>query len=222
MSDFKAAVKNHRKYEENFQGILKLPVVLRLKRKNARLTKELRELEKKYQDLLEKFAGIRVVPPSKEPVKIKEEPKTEEIVVCDQAKENEDEEELEIVVCDQIKNNIQIVLEEVEEEDISEGQEDISEAEEDISEAVEEVEAEDISEAVEEGEEEEDTSEAVEEGEAEDTSEAEEAEVYEVTINKKTYYVTNETDSIIYDLDENGDISVEVGKYKNGKPVFTS
>ena len=31
----------------------------------------------------------------------------------------------------------------------------------------------------------------------------------------------NEKDSIIYDIDENGDISIEVGAYKNGKPVFT-
>jgi hypothetical protein len=30
----------------------------------------------------------------------------------------------------------------------------------------------------------------------------------------------NETDSIIYDADENGDISLEVGVYKNGKPIF--
>ena len=30
----------------------------------------------------------------------------------------------------------------------------------------------------------------------------------------------NEKDSIIYDVDENGDVSVEVGVYKNGKPVF--
>ena len=30
----------------------------------------------------------------------------------------------------------------------------------------------------------------------------------------------NETDSIIYDADENGEISLEVGVYKNGKPTF--
>jgi len=33
--------------------------------------------------------------------------------------------------------------------------------------------------------------------------------------------VFNEQDSIIYDTDENGEISVEVGVYKNGKPIFT-
>ena len=42
----------------------------------------------------------------------------------------------------------------------------------------------------------------------------------EVVIKGKTYYVMNETDSVIYDVDENGDISVEAGVYKNGKPSF--
>jgi hypothetical protein len=44
--------------------------------------------------------------------------------------------------------------------------------------------------------------------------------VYEIKINSKTYYVMNEVDSIIYELDSNGDISIEAGKYKSGKPVF--
>jgi hypothetical protein len=50
--------------------------------------------------------------------------------------------------------------------------------------------------------------------------EEEEESVYEVSIKGKTYYVMNEIDSIIYDVDENGDISLEVGIYKEGKPVF--
>ena len=59
-----------------------------------------------------------------------------------------------------------------------------------------------------------------EEEEAEDAEE-EDGEVYEITINKKTYYVVNETNSIIYEADASGDISIEAGKYNNGKPVFT-
>ena len=50
--------------------------------------------------------------------------------------------------------------------------------------------------------------------------EEEEDAVYEVTIKDKTYYVINESDSIIYDADENGDICIEVGIYKKGKPTF--
>ena len=31
---------------------------------------------------------------------------------------------------------------------------------------------------------------------------------------------TNEINGTIYDVDENGDVSLEVGVYKNGKPTF--
>ena len=50
--------------------------------------------------------------------------------------------------------------------------------------------------------------------------EEEEESVYEVVIKGKTYYVTNEVDSVIYDADENGDISIEVGVYKAGVPIM--
>jgi len=48
----------------------------------------------------------------------------------------------------------------------------------------------------------------------------EDTEVVEVNINGKTYYATNEINGIIYDVDENGDVSLEVGVYKNSKPIF--
>ena len=50
--------------------------------------------------------------------------------------------------------------------------------------------------------------------------EEEESEVYDIEINGKTYYVQNEKDSPIYEADENGDISMEVGVYKKGLPTF--
>jgi YHS domain-containing protein len=59
----------------------------------------------------------------------------------------------------------------------------------------------------------------VEEVEVEEEVEEEE-DVYEIQINGKTYYVMNETDSIIYEADENGEITIEAGVYKNGKPTF--
>jgi hypothetical protein len=49
---------------------------------------------------------------------------------------------------------------------------------------------------------------------------AEEEEVYEVTIKGKSYYTSNEKNGTIYGLDENGDVSLEVGVYKAGKPTF--
>jgi hypothetical protein len=54
----------------------------------------------------------------------------------------------------------------------------------------------------------------------EEDAEEEEEEVYEITIQKKTYYVCNEIDSIIYGVDSEGDIGDEVGKYVNGNPTF--
>ena len=50
--------------------------------------------------------------------------------------------------------------------------------------------------------------------------EGEEEDVYEIEINGKTYYVSNEKNSVIYAADEDGEITIEAGVYKNGKPIF--
>jgi hypothetical protein len=34
------------------------------------------------------------------------------------------------------------------------------------------------------------------------------------------YYTTNKENGLIYGIDEDGEISVEVGKFNNGKPKF--
>ena len=88
---------------------------------------------------------------------------------------------------------------------------------EDAAELSEEEVVEGEEEEVVEGEEEE-----VVEGEEEEVveGEEEESEVYDIEINGKTYYVQNEKDSPIYEADENGDISMEVGVYKKGLPTF--
>ena len=63
-----------------------------------------------------------------------------------------------------------------------------------------------------------------ESGSEEDADPAEEEggdeEVYEVIIKGKTYYTSNEKSGVIYGVDENGDVSLEVGVYKDGKPIF--
>ena len=58
--------------------------------------------------------------------------------------------------------------------------------------------------------------------EIEEVEEVEEVEeqVEEMVINGKTYYITNILNSSIYDLDENGEISLEVGKIVNGICTF--
>ena len=114
------------------------------------------------------------------------------------------------------------VIENTEEEEEEKVIEDAQEEEEVIEDAQEEEEEviEDAQEEEEEVIENTEEEEVVEEAQEEEEEDAEEADVYEVTIKGKTYYVSNEVDSVIYAADENGDISIEAGIYKNGKPVF--
>ena len=114
--------------------------------------------------------------------------------------ENTEEEEEEEKVIEDAQEEEE-VIEDAQEEEEEEGIEDTQEEEEEVVEDAQEEE----DEVIEDAQEEED---------------AEEADVYEVTIKGKTYYVSNEVDSVIYAADENGDISIEAGIYKNGKPVF--
>ena len=102
------------------------------------------------------------------------------------------------------------------EEEVDAQEEEVDAQEEEDDEVEEVVEAQVEAEV----EEEEEVDVQEDEEEAEEEAEEEEADVYEVTIKGKTYYVSNEVDSIIYAADENGDISIEAGIYKNGKPVF--
>jgi len=97
------------------------------------------------------------------------------------------------------------------------------EVEETVEDEVEEEEEEEEATVEEEEEEVEVEEDAVEEEEEEvevQEDAVEEEEVYEIQIKGKTYYVTNEINSIIYEADADGDISIEAGVYKNGKPVF--
>jgi len=130
---------------------------------------------------------------SEQPIKI------EEVVVSLQTKIDtlvehiEEEEEEEVVEKAQEKVIVEKVEEVVEEEE----------------EVVEEEVVEEEEEVVEE-----------EEVQEEEEAEEEEEEVYEITIKGKSYYTTNEKNGTIYDIDENGDISEEVGKFENGVAKF--
>ena len=115
-------------------------------------------------------------------------------------------------------------VEEEAEEEASEAEDEEAveeEAEEDAveeaSEAAEEAEEDAVEEASEAAEDEED--EAVEEDEASEAAE-DEGEVFEVQIKGKSYYVTNQTNGIIYSITSDEDVGDEVGKYADGKPIF--
>lgn len=65
------------------------------------------------------------------------------------------------------------------------------------------------------------TTERADEGESSvEDDEDEDEEVMEIIIKGKTYYTTDDQNGVIYDLDEDGEISVEVGYFKNGKHYF--
>ena len=142
----------------------------------------------------------------------------EEEVVVDKQEEEESEEETE----EAVEEEEEEAVEEAVEETVEEEEEAVEETEEEEEEeAVDEEEVEETEEEVEETEEAvEETEEGEEEEEEEEEEAGEEEEVSEVVINGRTYYTTNEKNGIIYDVDENGDISLEVGHYVNGVAKF--
>ena len=189
-----------------------------LKKENNRLQKQIRKLEKQLIAVLLRENKKEVIDLSTE-VPIKEEklspntlhrnfiekqnitittPEIIEVSTHAVEEEVEVEEEEEVVVEEEELEEVEEVVEEEVEEEVV-----VEEEEEEVEEEVEEEEV--VEEVVEEVEEEE---------------EEEEESVYEVVIKGKTYYVMNEVDSVIYDADENGDISIEVGIYKAGVPTF--
>ncbi len=184
-------------YKTNYDALLELPLVKHLIKENKKLKKQNSKLEKK---LLSVLLGNQDSKKKRLPLYIKQEP-TDDVVTDDV-----------VIIEPPVKpENIvyEIVEEEVEEEEeevvvVVEEEEKVVEEEEKVVEEEEKV-----------VEEEEEVVEVVVVEEDEDSG-----EVYEVVIKGKTYYVMNETDSVIYDVDENGDISLEVGIYKNGKPSF--
>jgi hypothetical protein len=228
------------------EEIKKHPFVKSLLKKNKNLEKENRKLEKKLLALLlkgDKKREVIVVDDDDEPVYvppvkkvvIKEEPQVKKVVIKEESqktletfieKQNitivippvvavEEEEEEEVAA-----DGVEEEEVEVEEEEVEVEEEDVEVEEEEVEVEEEEVEVEEEEVEVEEEEVEVEVEEVEVEVEEEEVEEEDEESVYEITIKGKTYYVTNEVDSIIYVADDNGDISEEVGVFKNGKPVF--
>jgi len=166
-----------------------------------------KEIKKVVQEIVEEVVieveeEEEVVVEEEEVVEVEEEEVEEEEVVEVEEEEVVEVEEEEVVEVEEEEvvevEEEEVVEEEVEEEEVEE--------EEVVEEEVVEVEEEEVVE--------------VEEEEVVEVEEGEEEDVYEIQINGKTYYVTNEIDSIIYEADEEGEITIEAGAYKNGKPVF--
>jgi hypothetical protein len=178
---------------------------------------------------IEEVVNDEVVVEEEEEEEVVEEEVVEEEVVEEEVVEEEEEEEVveEEVVEEEVEEE-EVVEEEVVEEEVVEEEvveEEVVEEEVVEEEVVEEevVEEEVVEEEVVEEEvveEEVVEEEVVEEEVVEEEGEQEEEDVYEIEINGKTYYVMNEIDSIIYEADEEGEITIDAGIYKNGAPTF--
>ena len=187
---------NEKDVYENFQIVKNLPIVHKLMKKIEKLQRKNKELKQVVKILIKKECPkpkLEKTPTLYENVEIKQEPDDDIIEIIE-----EQNIEFKVIDLEKEEEELESLVEEEEEEEEDNGGESTVEEEE-----------------VEEGDNEgESTVDEVEE------EEEEEDEVIEVTIKGKTYYTTDEKNGIIYDLDENGDISVEVGKYSNGKPIL--
>ena len=120
---------------------------------------------------------------------------------------------------------IEEVAEKVAEEETEETAEEETKetAEEETEEEVaEETEEEGAEEETEEETAEEETEEVVEETEETAEEETEEEGVYEISVNGKRYYTTNETNGTIYELLEDDDVGEEIGRFVNKQIVWNA
>jgi hypothetical protein len=168
-----------------------------------------------------------------EPIKYEIVEQEEEVEEDEQEEEQEEEEEQEVEQEEEEQEDEEQEDEEQEEvEQEDEQEEEQAEEEQEEEQAEEEQEEEQAEEEQAEDEEQEEEEQAEEEQAEEEQAEEEQAEeeqaeeeesgddVYEIEIKKNTYYVSNEIDSFIYKADENGEISLEVGKFIDGKATF--
>ena len=232
-------MRNTEIYKDNFEALKKLPFVKFLLKENRKLKRENEDLK----DTVLKLCKVKLcnqvfikeenveeddVEFIDAPIKIKQEviDLVENITydVSELEEEDDDENAVDENAVDEEENAVEEDAANVVDAANAVDENAIEAAIEDEN-AVEEEEDEDAANAVDEAaieqeEEEQEEEEEEQEEEEQEEEQEEDEEVYEITIKSKIYYVMNEVDSIIYEADSNGDISVEAGKYKNGKPVF--
>ena len=228
---------------ENFIYIQKLPFVKQLLKENKKLkrrTKELKRLVRLISNNLPLFDSNRKCASKNK----RDEDEDEDIIDLTSNDDYNDDDTFHDLPSIKIKKeNIRIIIteentkpieknrddevqveEETEEDEEVQAEEDEevqAEAEEkEDEEEEEEVQVEEEEEAQEEEEEVQSKEEEEEVQSKEEEEEEEEEEVYEVIIKGKTYYTSNEISGVIYGVDTNGDVSIEVGSYKDSKPVF--
>ena len=229
------ALHKHDEYRSNYQGLLALPLVQKLKRKNNDLKKEVRLLKQ----LLRVARGEDAI--TKKVLKTKN---TSNLVSIEEKKDDDEEEDDDVVVVvktegDSEQERIVYEIEETDEpeplvEEVKEQEEGEAEEEEVMVEEVEEVIVEEVveeeteeeeevvvEEVVEEEEtEEEEVVETVEVIEEEEETEEEEEEFEEVVIKGVTYCTNDAQNGEIYAVSDEGELGDMVGNFVNGKAVF--
>ena len=165
------------------------------------------EFEVDYRDVIVKMEPLSLADLASEVVKEVVEHVMEEVI--ETVEEVVEEEVIEIVEEETV---IETVEEEVVEEEVVE---ETVEEEVVVEEVVEEEVVEEEEEVVEEKTE-------INKNITENVMEVEEDEYYETEIQGKKYYISNETNSVIYAFEESEEIGDAVGQYVDGKPVFHS
>ena len=208
MNELRDELHNYDVYKEFYEFMKCSPMMQDIIKENRDLKIKNKMLMKKMKLLVSDPFTTDTYPETSKIIKIKIEPIDNENNVIDLTGSDDAEE----IIDD--KQNIVYVIEEDEEVVEEDDEEVVEEDEEEVVEVVEEDEQ-----VVEEDEEEVEDEQVVEEEEEEEDDEEEE-EVYEIKIKTKSYYVSNETNSTIYSITDDGDVGDEVGKYIDGKPVF--
>tara|TARA_Y100000022_G_C13202613_1_gene353466 strand:- start:118 stop:819 length:702 start_codon:yes stop_codon:yes gene_type:complete len=221
---------------QSIKALEKLPVVKKLLKENKKLAKKNKELRMLVK-IITKNIGLfeeRERPISNVPIKIEkpdfDSEKSPEVVVLDHKEETACElrEKLTKHKVDETvyeEEEIEVTDDEEEEEEADqsgneEGDADQSgnEEDEEADQSGNEEEEEEEEEADHSGNEEEEDQSG--EGDNGGDSPVEEDDVFEIEIKGKTYYTDDQENGIIYDVDDEGEISLEVGKLTNGKPTF--
>ena len=218
---------------ENYQHLLDLPLVLKLKKKIDALKKENKALLRVIVNFGEKLDDVNpIVDLSQSSDEEEEEisllivgkgvnkPDDEENIVYEIEEESEsDKKDLQIVVK---KEPTESTTCKVSFTDIKERLESVQvkkEYYEEVEEEEEEIEVEEEEEEEEEEVEEEEEEIEVEE-EEEEEEEVEEEEVFEITIRGKKYFTTDTENGVIYDVTKDDDIGDELGQFVNGKAII--
>lgn len=217
------ALEKHDEYKENYRGIMNLPVIQNLKRKN-------RELKQQIKLLQRLLKSRKLEDPDDEVVVVKVESlvsasgqgqtKVYDLTTDEPSGDEPSGDPLPVTnVLIKQEKEVEKVEEVEEEEEVDEEEDEVDETEE-IEEVDEMAELQKGLSRQEEDRQEEEVEET-EEVEVEETEEVEVEEEYvEVTINGTTYCTNDEQNGTIYAVTDDGDLGEEVGVFKQGKPVF--